>query len=290
MDSLKEIHVGIIEDNHAARAALKAVLHGLETHDREFRVHAGEFPSSEALFQELAQGYDAAIYFVDIHLPGVNGLELAVNIKQNAPQSQIIFLSNDMNSEIDEMYKELGDDFMYYQKPMMYFEIISAVNYGITAWKNSLAHNLLFNIGAHHTDGFEWIQKINEIVAFGNIFSSGDLPEVTPSVTSIFEGLSCAGVLLTKGEQPYEAKDPDDLMPIWSSETSKSGDLAQRFLDAKDSAKSTITGEETSTIFDPNFILLRLQGSWLVFLPIGKFTPLMCVNLESLYTLLNYPG
>lgn len=74
----------------------------------------------ECLEKLKEKKYD--LYFIDLTLPDINGVELAKLIKEKSPDSKVIIMSGYLESEIDIEYKKYYDDFIY--KPDLSSQII----------------------------------------------------------------------------------------------------------------------------------------------------------------------
>ena len=73
-------------------AILSELHHSIEEARPEAEIHEFRF-AGEALKAITESGIIPDIVFSDIELPGMNGLELAVRIKQTAPMTKIVFVT-----------------------------------------------------------------------------------------------------------------------------------------------------------------------------------------------------
>lgn len=65
------------------------------------------------------------IVLLDIELPIINGIDAAKSIRQRCPQSKIIFLSTNVDSEIIEAALAIGDG--YVQKAKAALELLDVM-------------------------------------------------------------------------------------------------------------------------------------------------------------------
>jgi DNA-binding NarL/FixJ family response regulator len=87
------IRVLLAEDHHLVRAGLRALLDPLP--DIEVIGEAGD--GREAL--ALLKNRPADVAILDISMPGMNGLEAAVRMADEAPQTRVVILSMHSNEE-----------------------------------------------------------------------------------------------------------------------------------------------------------------------------------------------
>ena len=94
MSSSHVLDVAVIEDYPAFKAMMVATIQGSICNSRQFKFLATGFSSAEALLQNLTEGYNPAILFCDVKLPGISGLELATEVRAGKSRTQIIFCSS----------------------------------------------------------------------------------------------------------------------------------------------------------------------------------------------------
>lgn len=95
-----EIEVMIVEDDHAVRDGLRFLINGSEG----FRCTAACASAEEALI-EISQ-HQPHVILMDINLPGMNGIECVVVIKNNCPEIQVMMLTVFDNT--DDIFKSLA--------------------------------------------------------------------------------------------------------------------------------------------------------------------------------------
>jgi len=95
----------LVEDNHEFRESLKKVL---LSRYRSFQL--AEAGNGEEVMRSIDHG-PPDIVFMDIHLPGKNGLELTQEIKSLYPKTVIVILSNSDTTEYRESAYQKGANF-----------------------------------------------------------------------------------------------------------------------------------------------------------------------------------
>ena len=94
-----KIRVSIVEDDRGVRETLEALIHGSEGLQC-VSVHA---TGEEALARVLSANPD--VLLMDIHLPGMSGIECARKLKAAQPRLQILMLT--MYEDGDQIFKSL---------------------------------------------------------------------------------------------------------------------------------------------------------------------------------------
>ena len=85
------IRVAIVEDDREARESLRACLGWIAEKDRQqFRV--SEFPSGTAFLGNYEPDYD--LVFMDIEMPGMDGMETARALRKMDASVLLIFVTN----------------------------------------------------------------------------------------------------------------------------------------------------------------------------------------------------
>ena len=95
----------LVEDNHAFRESLKKVL---SSRYRSF--HLTEAENGEEVMTSIHR-WPPDIVFMDIHLPGKNGLELTQEIKTLYPNTIVVILSNSDTTEYRESAYQKGANY-----------------------------------------------------------------------------------------------------------------------------------------------------------------------------------
>jgi len=96
----QEIEVMIVEDDDAVRDGLRFLINGSEG----FRCTAACCSAEEALL-EISR-HQPLVVLMDINLPGMNGIECVVGIKNTYPEIQVMMLTVFDNT--DEIFKSLA--------------------------------------------------------------------------------------------------------------------------------------------------------------------------------------
>lgn len=95
MDSVinKSVHFAIAEDEPAIRSYL--TLHIIEAFRKHnYRTDCAEFSDGNSLLQSILKGNTYDILFLDIEMPGLNGIKLSSKIRELGLQTLIVFISN----------------------------------------------------------------------------------------------------------------------------------------------------------------------------------------------------
>ncbi|HAW58246.1 MAG TPA: DNA-binding response regulator, partial [Bacteroidales bacterium] len=114
----EQLTILIIDDEESIRNELAEYLQ-----NNNFKVLMAE-AASEAL--NLLNTYEIDVVFLDIRLPGINGIELLKIIKEEFPQTEIIMISGhgEMQSVIEAMRRGACD---FLPKPFSLTEVTSAI-------------------------------------------------------------------------------------------------------------------------------------------------------------------
>jgi CheY-like chemotaxis protein len=100
----------VVDDNHAVRVTLVRVL--------ESRGHfvVGVETGEQALAEIRRRSFDCAL--CDIHLPGIDGIETALSIRQAVPGCRVLLMSgNSGSSDLLERAQRAGHRFEVLAKP-----------------------------------------------------------------------------------------------------------------------------------------------------------------------------
>ena len=86
------IHIAICDDSDVYRKYLLGLLRQWERmHEQTCQI--SEFSSAEAFLFAWEDHQGVSIFLLDIEMPGMNGVELARNIRQRNTQAQIVFIT-----------------------------------------------------------------------------------------------------------------------------------------------------------------------------------------------------
>ncbi|MCB0762197.1 MAG: response regulator [Flavobacteriales bacterium] len=104
----------IVDDNETNREILSRLL-------EQWNVHAVEFSSGKDLLEALDEAA-ADVYILDMHMPGMDGVQLATHIREEkGAQVPVMLLSSVMTSEIDKGQKELFNSII--NKPLKHVDL-----------------------------------------------------------------------------------------------------------------------------------------------------------------------
>lgn len=92
------IRVAIVEDDSAERERLRACLRWLEESEG-LQFHVTEFSTGTAFIGSFEGGYD--LVFMDIEMPGMNGMETAKALRKTDASVLLIFVTNMAQYAID---------------------------------------------------------------------------------------------------------------------------------------------------------------------------------------------
>ena len=109
----------------------------------------------EKVKQSLEQGQPFQVIFLDMRMPGWDGLRTCVEIRKVDPKVQIYFVTAYSDRSIEEIIKEAGHDVGYISKPFVAEEIIQLGTKAIYDW------NKLINL--------ERLLKIIGEIGFGTV-------------------------------------------------------------------------------------------------------------------------
>jgi DNA-binding NarL/FixJ family response regulator len=96
----EEIEIMIVEDDGAVRDGLKFLINGSEGY-----TCIAACPSAEEALRVISQ-HQPQVVLMDINLPGMNGIECVVGIKNTYPEIQVMMLTVFDNT--DEIFKSLA--------------------------------------------------------------------------------------------------------------------------------------------------------------------------------------
>lgn len=115
---VSKIHIAIVEDEENAFKTLEGYLLKFAD-ENDIRIEISYFPDSYS-YLEKKQVYD--LIFLDIEMPGLNGMELAKKIRQNDENAIIVFITNMVQYAIKGYEVNALD---YVLKPINYHRLVS---------------------------------------------------------------------------------------------------------------------------------------------------------------------
>jgi DNA-binding NarL/FixJ family response regulator len=115
------LRVLIVEDNKIFREALKRRL------DDNFQpIVVEEAASSEEALEEIRRGSPHLI-FMDVRLPGMNGLQLTQKVKRDSPDIRIAILTDYDLPEYREAARQFGADSFFVKSSFKWDEVKALV-------------------------------------------------------------------------------------------------------------------------------------------------------------------
>ncbi len=160
----------------------------------------------------LAEGKRYAVIFLDMRMPGWDGLETAMEIRKLESQAEIIFVTAFSDRTIDEIVAKAGQNVGYHCKPYAAEEIIQLATKAVTDYSKlrnlenlieaissvslserqltPLLQNILDQLVTYTQTDMALIGKLNEDFSYEKIFSIGsledkiDLPELISFIRS----------------------------------------------------------------------------------------------------------
>lgn len=115
----------IFEEASNGQAGLAKVVHALET------------------------GNPFAVIFLDMRMPGWDGLKTCVEIRKVDPKAQIFFVTAFTDRSIEEIISLAGGDVGYLSKPFIHEEIIQLATKGVHDWSRLTNLERLLEIIGH---------------------------------------------------------------------------------------------------------------------------------------------
>ncbi|MBQ1490336.1 MAG: response regulator transcription factor [Blautia sp.] len=119
------VHVAMVEDDEREQAALVACLRQLEK-EENIPLAITTFPSGEAFLSSYQPDYD--IVFMDIEMPGINGMETARRLRKIDGQVILIFITHMAQFAISGYEVEALD---FILKPVNYYSFAVKVKRAI---------------------------------------------------------------------------------------------------------------------------------------------------------------
>ena len=114
----ESITVYVVDDDESIRRALKRLL-------RSFGYHALTFESAED-FLDSTSGKDEGCIILDIHLPGMTGLDLQAKLASRGAKYSVIFMTAYDNPQWQDRAKRVGA-VAYLRKPFSEQLLLNAI-------------------------------------------------------------------------------------------------------------------------------------------------------------------
>lgn len=90
---MKEIRIAIVEDNPSSRSYIQKMITD-QLHLFDYKVNGTSYENGDLLLSAISAGDSYDVYFFDIEMPGINGIDLSAKIRSFGIQSPIVFISN----------------------------------------------------------------------------------------------------------------------------------------------------------------------------------------------------
>ncbi len=145
--------------------------------------------------EAIEQGKPFAVIFLDMRMPGMSGLETAIEIRKYDAKVEIIFITAYSDRSIDEIVEQAGQNVGYHCKPYAPEEIIQIATKAVTDYNklrnlekliesistiglnkhqlNSLLKNILDQLAGFVDTDLALIGKLNEDNSYEKILSIG---------------------------------------------------------------------------------------------------------------------
>lgn len=149
--------------------------------------------------EAIEQGNPFAVIFLDMRMPGMSGLETAIEIRKHDVKVEIIFITAYSDRSIDEIVEQAGQNVGYHCKPYAPEEIIQIATKAVTDYNklrnlekliesistiglnkhqlNSLLKNILDQLAGFVETDLALIGKLNEDLSYEKILSIGALED-----------------------------------------------------------------------------------------------------------------
>jgi signal transduction histidine kinase len=147
----------------------------------------------------IERGRPYAVIFLDMRMPGWNGLETAVEIRKHDAKAEIIFITAYSDRSIDEIVEQAGQNVGYHCKPYAPEEIIQLATKAVTDYDklrnlekliesissiglnktqlNSLLKNILEQLASSLHTNMALIGKLDKDMNYEKILSIGAIEE-----------------------------------------------------------------------------------------------------------------
>jgi len=155
--------IAIVEDEPEARDVLQAHV-ARYAKERELVLECSWFPSALS-FEEAHQSFD--LVFLDIQLPGIDGMELARLLRSYDEQTPLVFVTNLAELAVHG-YQVNALDFMV--KPVGYFDFRMRMDKALRHLRRNAQRKMMVNLGDEvriiaHSD-IEYVEVRNHSLSF----------------------------------------------------------------------------------------------------------------------------
>lgn len=147
----------------------------------------------------VAEGNPYAVIFLDMRMPGWDGLETAVHIREHDSKAEIIFVTAYSDRSIEEIVYRAGQNVGYHCKPYAAEEIIQLASKGISDYSKlrnlenlidaissvslnenqllALLHNILDQVAGNLQTDMALLGRLHDDYSYEKLFSIGALEE-----------------------------------------------------------------------------------------------------------------
>jgi len=144
-------------------------------------------------------GRPYAVIFLDMRMPGWDGLETALRIREYESKAEIIFVTAFSDRSIEEIVEKAGQNVSYHCKPYASEEIVQMASKAVSDYNKlrnleklieaissislnehqllTLLHNILDQLAGNLQSDMALLGKLNEDFTYEKIFSIGTLEE-----------------------------------------------------------------------------------------------------------------
>lgn len=153
----------------------------------------------EKIKASIEHGTPYAVIFIDMRMPGWDGLETAVEIQKYDSKAEIIFVTAYSDRSIEDIVSKAGQNVGYHCKPYASDEIIQLATKAVSDYNklrnlekiieiissislnetqlNTLLHNILDQLAAYVDTDMALLGKLHDDYTYEKIFSIGALEE-----------------------------------------------------------------------------------------------------------------
>jgi len=167
----------------------------------DFTVHKASngMEGVEMVKKAVADGNPYAVIFLDMRMPGWDGLETAVHIREYDSKAEIIFVTAFSDRPIEEIIRQAGQNVGYHCKPYASEEIVQLASKAVSDYNKlrnlenliksvssisineqhlfTLLKNILDQLAAHLQTNMALLGKLGEGYSYEKLFSIGALEE-----------------------------------------------------------------------------------------------------------------